>query len=274
MLVNSIVGRALCASALALAFCCLPARGQTDDEAAKAAELAKKALNPVASLISVPVQNNWDFGIGSTDAMRYTANVQPVIPLTLTKDWNLITRTILPIVYAESTVSGGSSQFGLGDILQSFFFSPKEPAGGWIVGAGPVLLYPSATNDALGAKKWGAGPTLVVLKQQSGFTYGVLANHIWSYAGSSEQSPDLWVAVHARLSQQTQVTSHNTGYGYGYRWRGGVSTATVEQIPVGSLIVDLADAKQKELVWRGMASDTLNPEKSPEDKQKALQEAL
>ena len=185
---NSRVGRALCADALALVFVCLPARGQTDDEAAKAAELAKKALNPVASLISVPIQNNWDFGIGSTDAMRYTANVQPVIPVTLTKDWNLITRTILPIIYAESTSAGGGSKFGLGDISQSFFLSPKEPVGGWIVGAGPVLLYPSATNDALGAKKWGAGPTLVVLTQQSGWTYGVLANHIWSYAGSSSRS--------------------------------------------------------------------------------------
>ena len=89
-----------------------------------------------------------------------------------------------------------------------------------------------------------------------------------------EQNPDLWVAAHARLSQQTQGTAHNTGWGYGYRWRGVVSTATVEQVPVGALIVDLADAKQKELVWRGTASDTLNPEKSPEQKEKALQEAL
>ena len=89
----------------------------------------------------------------------------------------------------------------------------------------------------------------------------------------NEQNPDLWVTVHVRLSKETQVTAYG-GYGYGYRWRGGVSTARVEQIPVGSLIVDLADANQKELVWRGMASDTLNPEKSPEEKDKALREAL
>ena len=88
-----------------------------------------------------------------------------------------------------------------------------------------------------------------------------------------EANPDLRVAVHVRLSKETQVTTTG-GYGYGYRWRGGVSTAKVEQIPVGSLIVDLADAKQKELVWRGMATDTLNPEKSPEEKEKALREAL
>ena len=93
-----------------------------------------------------------------------------------------------------------------------------------------------------------------------------------------EENPDLWVVVHARLSQQTQVRTYDTGWGYGYGrwggWGGGMSTATVEQIPVGTLIVDLADAKQQELVWRGKASDTLNPEKSPEDKQKALQAAL
>ncbi len=89
----------------------------------------------------------------------------------------------------------------------------------------------------------------------------------------NEENPDLWAAVHVRLSKETQVTTTG-GYGYGYRWRGGVSTARVEQIPVGSLIVDLADAKQKELVWRGMATDTLNPEKSPEEKEKALREAF
>ena len=89
----------------------------------------------------------------------------------------------------------------------------------------------------------------------------------------NEANPDLWVAVHVRLSKETQVTTTG-GYGYGYRWRGGVSTAKVEQIPVGALIVDMVDANQKELVWRGMASDTLNPEKSPEEKDKALREAL
>jgi hypothetical protein len=91
----------------------------------------------------------------------------------------------------------------------------------------------------------------------------------------NEGNPDLWVAVHVRLSKETQVTTYNTGWGYGYRWGGaGMSTATVQEIPVGSLIVDLVDANQKDLVWRGTASDTLNPEKSPEEKDKALREAL
>jgi hypothetical protein len=154
----------------------------TDDQAA-AAELAKKLANPVASLISVPIQNNWDFGIGPANAMRYTANLQPVIPFSVNDDWNLITRTILPIVYAESPAIGGSSKFGLGDTVQSFWFSPKAPtSGGWIWGAGPVLLYPTGT-DGLSGHKWGAGPTALALKQENGWTYGMLANHLWSYAG-------------------------------------------------------------------------------------------
>ena len=150
------------------------------------AELAKKLSNPVASLISVPLQSNWDFGIGPENAMRYTLNVQPVIPISLGKDWNLILRTIVPVISAESPVKGGEDRSGLGDILQSFFFSPKEPTGGgWIWGVGPAVFYPSGT-DGLSAHKWGAGPTAVVLKQQSGWTYGLLANHIWSFSGGGE----------------------------------------------------------------------------------------
>lgn len=150
---------------------------------ASAAELAKKTLNPIADLISAPFQNNWDFGIGPSDAMRYTLNFQPVIPISITKDWNLISRTILPTIYLESTAPGIGSKFGLGDTLQSLWFSPKQPPGGWIMGVGPALLLPTATDADLGAGQWGAGPTAVVLRQDKGFTYGVLANHIWSYEG-------------------------------------------------------------------------------------------
>lgn len=150
------------------------------------AELAKKLQNPIASLISVPLQNNWDFGIGSEKAMRYTLNVQPVIPFSISKEWNLITRAIVPIIHAEEPAKGIGDKTGLGDILQSFFFSPKAPTGGgWIWGGGPVVLYPSGT-DELSAHKWGAGPTAVVLKQENGWTYGMLANHVWSFSGGSD----------------------------------------------------------------------------------------
>lgn len=150
-------------------------------------ELAKKLQNPVADLISVPMQSNWDFGIGPADAMRYTLNVQPVIPISLNPKWNLITRTIMPIVHAESPIEGGRDKSGLGDILQSFFLSPVEPIDGWIISGGPVFLYPSATDAVLGAEKWGAGPTAVALRQVSGWTYGLLANQVWSFAGTSHR---------------------------------------------------------------------------------------
>ena len=158
--------------------------GKADEEA----ELAKKLQNPVASLISVPLQSNWDFGIGSANAMRYTLNVQPVIPFSLNAEWNLITRTIIPVIHAESPVAGGDSTSGLGDIVQSFFFSPKEPVGGWILAVGPVALWPIATDSALGSGKWGAGPTVLALRQEHGWTYGALANHIWSYAGWGDRN--------------------------------------------------------------------------------------
>src|SRR6266516_886526 len=175
-------------SALALTTPLLAQDASGDDKAA-AAELAKKLQNPVASLIQVPVQNNFDFGAGPTgDGFQYKVNVQPVAPFSLNENWNLISRTIVPIVYQEN-IFGTTSQSGLSDTVQSFFFSPKAPTqGGWIWGAGPVFLLPTATDDLLGTEKWGAGPTAVLLKQQNGWTYGALANHIWSFAGESSRA--------------------------------------------------------------------------------------
>ena len=148
-------------------------------------ELARKVNNPIADLISMPFQYNQDYGIGPSDAARTTLNVQPVIPISLNKEWNLILRTIVPLIDAESTAPGVEESRGMGDITQSFFISPKELFKGWIIGVGPVLYYPTASHDALGAEKWGIGPTFVVLKQESGFTYGLLANHISSFAGNN-----------------------------------------------------------------------------------------
>ena len=187
--------RTLAATALSLAL--LSARpleaaeaSAANDEHAQQTELAKKLQNPVADLISVPIQNNWDFGIGPENAMRYTANIQPVIPFSVAEDWNLITRTILPVIYAEEPVKGFGDKFGLGDTLQSFFLSPKAPVGGWILGAGPVFQWPTSTEDALGNGKIGAGPTAVALQQEHGWTYGVLVNHVWSFAGQ-ESTPNV-----------------------------------------------------------------------------------
>jgi len=162
---------------------------QAPGAGASSAELAKQLANPLASLISVPLKLDWDTGIGPENADRSTYVVQPVIPISLSADWNLISRTIIPYIDAQSPVPGGSDESGLGDITQSFFFSPSAPtAGGWIWGAGPVLLLKTASNDAIGSEKWGAGPTAVVLHQDSGWTYGLLANHIWSFGGNNQRA--------------------------------------------------------------------------------------
>jgi hypothetical protein len=153
------------------------------------AALAKKLANPVAALISVPLQFNYDRGIGAArGGERVQLNIQPVLPVDLNPQWNLISRTILPVVWQDEIAPGAGSQSGIGDIAQSLFFSPKEATDtGWIWGAGPVLLLPTGSDNLLSAKKWGAGPTGVALKQQGPWSYGLLANHLWSFAGSGQQ---------------------------------------------------------------------------------------
>lgn len=121
-------------------------------------DLAKELANLVGNLISVPVQNSLDFGIGPNDAMRFTLKIQPVLPFTLTEDWNLITRTILPVIDAASSAPNVPSAFGLGDTVQSFFLSPKRAGRRLDSGAGPALLYPTATDDLLGTGKWARRP--------------------------------------------------------------------------------------------------------------------
>lgn len=153
-----------------------------------AAALALKLSNPVAALISVPLQFNYDANIGpSRDGERFTLNIQPVIPMQLNADWNLVSRTILPVISQNNIFPGAGNQFGLGDTVQSLFLTPAK-AGGLIWGAGPVLLVPTATDSLLGGGKWGAGPTGVVLKQMGPWTIGGLANHIWSFAGDNSRN--------------------------------------------------------------------------------------
>ncbi len=158
-------------------------------ESDSTADMAKTLANPIGALISVPFQNNYDFDGGPAgDGEQFKLNVQPIVPFTLNEDWLLISRTVLPIISQQDMI-GTSSQSGLSDTVQSFFLSPTQPSkGGWIWGAGPVFLLPTATDDLLGTEKWGAGPTAVALKQQNGWTYGALVNHIWSFAGSSNRT--------------------------------------------------------------------------------------
>lgn len=152
-------------------------------------ELAKKLQNPVAALISVPFQLNYDQNIGpEDDGYRWTLNIQPVIPFSLSDGWNLISRTILPVIQQDDIFPGAGDQTGIGDVVQSLFLSPAAPWSGWIWGAGPVFLLPTGSDELLSADKWGAGPTAVALRQQGPWTYGALANHIWSFAGDGDRA--------------------------------------------------------------------------------------
>lgn len=174
-------------TSLSLTLALFAASSTTTASAQSADELAKKLANPIASMISVPIQQNFDFNGGpNKNGFVSTTNIQPVIPIALGPNWNLIVRTILPIVHQERIQPTHES--GLSDISQSFFFSPSKPGpGGLVWGVGPVFLYPTATNNKLGGQKWGAGPTAVALVQKGKWTLGALVNHIWSFAGSSNR---------------------------------------------------------------------------------------
>lgn len=181
----------------------------------EAAELAKKLANPIASLISVPFQNNTFYGIGSLKGTQNVLNVQPVVPIKLTENLNLITRYIIPIVTQYNVTGEGASQSGLGDATLSAFFSPSKTKNGVTWGAGPAFLVPIATNSYLGTGKFGIGPTAVILKQANGFTYGALANQSWSVAGQSD------VSAVSQLFVQPFFT---------YNWKSGAGIGVVGSI--------------------------------------------
>ena len=150
------------------------------------ADLAKQLSNPISSLVSVPLQYNFNDGYGDGSGRQSFINIQPVIPFSISPNWNVISRTIIPLVDQDDLRPGSGSESGLGNVTQSFFFSPKEPtSGGLIWGIGPVLQIPVGSDD-IAPEQWGAGITGVALKQSGPWTVGGLANHVWSISGSDE----------------------------------------------------------------------------------------
>ncbi|UZD21830.1 hypothetical protein [Algoriphagus halophytocola] len=211
-----------------------------------AAELAKKLANPIASLISVPFQNNTDYGIGDWRGTRNTMNIQPVIPISITEDINLITRVVLPVVTQYNITAPGEKQSGLSDAVMSAFFSPANSEKlTW--GVGPALLLPTGTNDFLTTKKFGMGPTAVALKQANGWTVGGLINQIWSVAGNADR-PD----VSQMFVQPFVVYNWKSGAGLGanmewtQNWK--ASTSTVWLNPTISAVTALGKQKTQFVV--------------------------
>jgi len=155
------------------------------------AELAKAAQNPVANLISVPFQTNINTGIGPDNETQTVLNIQPVLPVSINKDWNLITRTVLPVISQPAALTGDGRQNGLGDTTFTAFLSPSN-SGRLIWGIGPTVLLPTASDDTLGSDKWGAGASVVLLTMPGNWVIGSLFSNVWSVGGSGNQNVNLF----------------------------------------------------------------------------------
>jgi hypothetical protein len=173
--------------AISAGFGCSSASAQ-EEHGTSTSDLAKAAQNPVADMISVPFKNNFNFNVGPHKQLQNVLNIQPVIPITLNKDWNLITRWITPVISQPSLTVNGDREFGLGDINPSFFFSPKQPTHGIIWGIGPTFVFPTGTDKTLTTGKYSVGPAFVALAIEGPWVVGVLVNNVWSFAGKSNRS--------------------------------------------------------------------------------------
>ena len=216
-------------------------------EGSDAAALAKKLSNPISSLISVPLQNNTDMGIGSNNGTRNTLNIQPVIPLSITPKLNLIARWVQPVVSQYNITGRGNNEFGLGDAVVSAFLSPSESKGGLTWGAGPVFLVPTGTNDFLSAKKFGIGPTAVALYQSKGYTIGALINQIWSIAGD-ENRGDISMMFFQPFFSYNWKTGAGIGANFEITQNWTASTTNVWFNPVISAVTSLGKQKTQFVV--------------------------
>jgi hypothetical protein len=226
-------------AALIAAFAGASVRAQESAE-----DLAKQTQNPVANLISVPLQENYECCIGPDSAGRDVLNIQPVIPVPVGGNLTMIVRTILPVIGEARVSPANGPHFGVGDITQSFFFAPPPMKGGIIFAAGPAFIWPIG-GAALGSEKWSAGPTFVLLKQSGPTTVGVLANQLWSYAGSGRTPNVSSLFVQPFFSYtwpNTTTFSLNTEAGYDWihrQWTVPVNVGVSHIFKFGPQLVSL-----------------------------------
>jgi hypothetical protein len=219
----------LCASLLALSFLPataraqsappnqapdVPAETQDADSGGDATALAKKLQNPIGNLYSFPFQNNINFNYGPHGGTQDILNVQPVIPIHVNEDWNVITRTILPLLWQPSLDPAHTVPFGTGPTTFSAFLSPSNPVNGWLWGIGPVVQVPTISDKTLGSPVWGGGPTGVLVYLKGPWVAGVLVNNVWSFGGASGRGG---------TSYNMFLTQPFANYNFGEGWYVGSS---------------------------------------------------
>jgi hypothetical protein len=176
------------------------ARGLTPEELkAEQEQIVKASQNPVGNIAIIPFQNNFNYGAGPYNRLQYVLNLQPVVPIMINPNLNVIARTIIPFIeqpsFAPPSVCnsplGCGSTTGIGDIVEQLFFAPKTKPGALIWGVGPQFSFPSATDPNLGSGKYGAGPAAVALIMPGRFVMGVLTTQLWSFASNGTRHPDV-----------------------------------------------------------------------------------
>ena len=161
------------------------ASSDTDVSAEDSTDLAKKLQNPIGDLYSFPFQNNTNFNYGPHNGTQDLLNIQPVIPIHINQDWNVITRTILPLIWQPSLQPAQTVPFGTGPTTFSAFLSPSKPVNGWLWAVGPVFQVPTISSKTLGSNVWGGGPTAALVYMKGPWVGGVLVNNVWSFGGTS-----------------------------------------------------------------------------------------